>query len=375
MKKIRVVHDAKTVGYAGTERTAQLICKHLNKEKFDVYLAYREGSASPRLSIMQDILGKDKVVAYEYTNGDNVSPYYPKSQGLTKLLQELDPDIYHVHRSGYSEWPIVPAVKTAVPRTKFVETNIFGHQDPLGVLDCSIYICEYIRQRANAHFLAPVIYNPTEGPEEVYDNFIELRTASLKFRDKIGLKPDSIVLGRIGRPDVFCDISLNAIQRLSSKPYFNRLIYLIINGGDRWAEKAALLGITDNCIFLPPIYGDKELSQFYDSIHILAHARHDGECNSCCINEAMIHGVPVVTHSVPPQFYNGHLEQLANGGGFVVDGYDDVDTYANHLDRLITDNNLYEGVSREAALRAQETCSIKVTISKTEDLYMKLVEG
>lgn len=359
--KFRVVHDAKTVGYAGTERTAQLFCKYLNKDKFDVYLAYRNGSDSSRLSIMQDILGKDRVVAYEYVCGQNTSPYYPKRQGLTRLLQEIDPDIYHVHRSGYTEWPIVPEVKSAVPRTKFVETNIFGYQDPLGVLDYSIYICNFIRNRANGHPSSLVIYNPTEDPID--------RESKLS----LGLDTDAIILGRIGRPEVFCDISLMALQRLSNKPYFDRIIYLIVNGGEEWHRKAMLFGVLDRCMFLPPIYDDGELNKFYNTIDILAHARRDGECNSCCINESMIHGKPVVTHSVPLQFYNGHLEQLANGGGFVVNGYNDIDAYANYLDLLITDSGFYAETSKRARDQAIATCSIKVTLEQLEAFYRTLL--
>src|SRR5688572_2475103 len=172
MVKIRIVHHSKTVGYSGTDRTAQLMCKYLAQDpRFEVFLVYREDGENSRLSIMKDVLGQDRVLPYKWIPGKKgrQAPYLPEQDNLYEVLLKIDPDIVHMHKSGYGEWP---GFKYMAPRAKWIETNIFGFADKESRWDKHVYISDYIRQTALkcGNPDGPVLYNPVEMPLYIEEN-------------------------------------------------------------------------------------------------------------------------------------------------------------------------------------------------------------
>jgi len=316
MNKIKVVHHSKTVGYSGTDRTAQLFCKYLaESERFEPYIVYRLGDPNnQRLDIAREWLGEDHVIGYEWDPGKKgrQSPYMPEHDNLHEVLSAIDPDIVHVHRSGYAEWP---CFRYMAPRAKWVETNIFGEADrtPEKQIDLNIYISEYIRERAaaNGNPGGPVLYNPIEQPVlDITPENKELCREALLSQFKI--PHDAVLLGRVGRADNFDPISLRAfaeVEKICPEAW-----YIVINPCQGWHDEVARLGI-QNIRFGGPIVDDRELSNFYRGLDIYAHARHDGECCPCNIQEAMMHRLPVVSHE--SAIYNGQSEIIGNAG-FVV---------------------------------------------------------
>ncbi len=338
MNKIKVVHHTKYVGYSGTDRTAQLFCKHLSEsDRFEPFIVYREGDAgNERLDIVKEWLGDDHVVPYTWIPGKKgrQAPYMPEEDNLHETLMAIDPDIVHIHRSGYAEWP---GFKYMAPRAKWVETNIFGYNDtsPERQMDLTIYISDYIRSRAleAGNVDGPVLYNPIEQPvldvtpSEHIGCQVDLSIEHGIPRMVEGKKP--ILIGRVGRADNFDPISLKAFAEIEqSHP---EAFYLVVNGCQGWRDTAKSLGI-QNIRFLDPIVDDRELSRFYMGLDIYAHARHDGECCPCNIQEAMMHKLPVVSHE--SAIYNGQSEIVGNAG-FVVPLGDHI-AYRDVLDQLIT---------------------------------------
>lgn len=313
--KNRVVHHAKTVGYSGTDRTAQLFCKYLARSKnYEPFIVYREGdAANTRLEIAKRWLGDDHVIPYEWEPGESGrrSPWTPQRSNLNEVLAKIDPQIVHIHRSGYQEWP---GFKQLAPRAKWIETNIFGYHDVSGQMDAHIYISDFIRNRAlsSGGRNGPVLYNPIEQP--VLDMTLENKAACREeILARFKVPANAHVIGRVGRPDNFDPISLRAFAEvLDVNP---DAFYLIVNPCDQWRKWAAKLDIEDNVRFIAPIVADDELSKFYMALDIYAHARHDGECCPCNIQEAMMHGIPVVSHE--SAIYNGQSE-IVGDAGFVV---------------------------------------------------------
>jgi len=313
MSRIKVVMHSKTVGYSGTDKACQLFAKHIDKSRFQPFIVYREDDpANTRLDIIRRWLGDDHVIPYKWIPGDSGrrSPYIPQESNLGEVLAKIDPDIVHVHRSGYNEWPL----KVLAPRAKWVETNIFGYNDVSRQLDLSIYIADYVRNRAlqSGGPNGPTLYNPIEQPvlDMTPQNKAACREEILK-RWKVSANAD--VLGRVGRPDNFDPISLRAFAEVVDvNP---NAFYLIVNPCDQWRKWASKLGIESNIRFLDPIIEDDELSKFYMALDIYAHARHDGEMCPTNIQEAMMHGVPVVSHE--SAIYNGQSEIIGDAG-FVV---------------------------------------------------------
>ena len=316
MTKIKVVHHSKTVGYSGTDRTAQLFCKYLARsERFEPYLVYRmtKGGAE-RLAIAKEWLGDDHVIGYYWEPGDQgrKSPYIPQADNLPQVLAAIDPDIVHIHRSGYAEWP---GFRHLAPNAKWVETNIFGEADytPERQIDLNIYISDYIKNRAisNGNPEGPVLYNPIDQPVRDVTPALKLLCRE-ELLDKFKIPRDAILLGRVGRADNFDPISLKAFREIEQM--HPEAFYIVVNPCNRWKEVAEELGI-QNIRFSEPIVNDYDLSNFYRGLDIYAHARHDGECCPCNIQEAMMHRLPIVSHE--SAIYNGQSEIIGNAG-FVV---------------------------------------------------------
>jgi glycosyltransferase involved in cell wall biosynthesis len=337
MDKIRVVHHSKTVGYSGTDRTAQLFCKYLaTSERFEPFLVYRLGDEqNQRLEIAKEWLGEDHVIGYEWRPGKKgrLSPYLPEHDNLHETLAAIDPHIVHVHRSGYTEWP---AFRYMAPKAKWVETNIFGYADrmPEHQIDLNVYISDYIRQRAldDGNPNGPVLYNPIEQP--IRDVLPAQQAACHEaLRQQFGIPhlvngKRPILLGRVGRADNFDPISLRAFAEVEKiNPH---AFYIVVNPCHGWQNVVNTLKI-QNVRFSGPIVDDKQLSDFYLGLDIYAHARHDGECCPCNIQEAMMHRLPVVSHE--SAIYNGQSEIVGNAGFVVPLG--DHFAYAEVLNGLI----------------------------------------
>jgi len=366
--KIKIVHHSKSVGFAGTDRTAQLMCKYLAQDdRFDVYIVYRECDKNERLEIVQGWLGEDHVIPYKWVPGRSgkVAPYLPEAHNLDQVLEDIDPDIIHVHRSGFAEWP---AVRSICPRAKWVETNIFGFNDATNPsqIDLNIYISEFIKNSAlkAGNQEGPVLFNPIELP--VLDMTPENRLACReKLLRRFGMPNDAVIMGRVGRADNFDPIALQALKKVDSDKAF----YLVVNPCDNWRQMAKNLRL-DNVHFLGPIIEDDELSEFYMGLDIYAHARSDGECCPCNIQEAMMHGLPIVSHYSGT--YNGQAEIIESGGFCVPVG--DTDGYAKVLGQLVEHANVREHFGREARRRAMRDFEASCIASKLGSMYQWILD-
>lgn len=377
MNKIKVVHHSKTVGFSGTDRTSQLFCKYLAKsERFEPYLVYREGDLeNKRLDIAREWLGADHVIPYHWVPGKKgrQSPYMPEEDNFFDVLKLINPDIVHVHRSGYAEWP---AYRYLAPNAKWVETNIFGYADfnTQRQTDAVIYISDYIKNRAieAGGVDGFVLYNPIEQPVlEMTPDSKETCREALLIEFKI--PHDAVLIGRVGRADNFDPISLRAfaeVEKLHPEAY-----YIVVNPCEGWRLEAAKLKIK-NIRFRDPILNDSMLSCFYRGLDIYAHARHDGECCPCNIQEAMMHGLPVISHE--SAIYNGQSEIIGNAG-FVVPLGDHV-AYRDVMVQLIVNPEmlnedetrlvrLRDYFGREARRRAMRYFEAECTTKQLEQLY------
>lgn len=364
-KKIRVCHHSKTVGYSGTDRTAQLFCKYLAaSEKYEPFIVYREGNVNnQRLDIVRKWLGDDHVLPYTWDPGKSggVPPYIPESHNLDEVLAEIDPDIVHIHRSGFAEWP---GVRKLAPKARWVETNIFGHTDGTvpPQIDVSLFVSKFIK----AHNPGLVLYNPIELP------FHEVNKANrLMCREKLlrrfGLTDDAIIMGRVGRADNFDPISLRAFKKVQAD--HPNAHYLVVNPCDGWRDCAKALHL-ENVEFVPCIVDDQELSEFYMGLDLYAHARSDGETFGVSIAEAMMHGIPVISHYTGA--YNAQAE-IIESGGFCVPVGDD-DGYAKVLDQLLSHANVREHFGHEGRRRAMRDFEASCIASKLAGIYDWVLE-
>jgi glycosyltransferase involved in cell wall biosynthesis len=363
MNKIKVVMHSKSLGYSGTDRTAQLFVKYLAQdERFEPFIVHRNDGVNERLDAVRQYLDDDHIIEYHWEGQEAERPFAPLEENFAEVLEKIQPDILHVHNSGFEEWP---GLRSVAKQARIVQTNIFGYPDTERHADKVFYISDYIRQRALAQggVDGPVIYNPIELPQ----TNLTKEECKKKLMEAHSIPEGSLLLGRVGRPDNFDPISLRALAEIIKK--YPNVYYIVVNPCNAWLRVAAELDITDNMRWIDSIVDDTELSEFYSGIDIYAHARQDGECCPCNIQEAMMHGLPVVSHR--SKIYNGQ-EEILHNAGFVVD-IDDYQNYAFCLQSLIESPENREQLGKFARRRAMLMFEASCKTSQLIDEYLKLV--
>ncbi len=360
MVKKKVVLHSKYISYSGTDKVVQSFYRHLmNSDKYEPYLLYREGLLTDRLNVVSSWFDGKNLVPYYWNPGKRgkQSPYIPEESNFVNKLEEIKPDIVHIHNAGTAEWP---CFNSLYPAAKWINHNIFGYTDVQRYVDYNIYICNTIKELAvKEHFGkdGPVLYNPIELPLCCDKEF-----ARQKMLNKLGLPPNAFLLGRIGRADNFDPIALQAFQLIEKQ--FPNSYYLVVNPCHKWTDFVKNNNIK-NVRFLPTIIDDLELSEFYLSLDVLAHARDDGECNSVVIGEAMMHGIPVVTHYSGG--YNGQAESVAGVGFCVPKG--DYYAYADVISTLIRNPQLLKDFSNKSRRKAMFNTEASFITKKLEKIY------
>jgi len=128
-----------------------------------------------------------------------------------EVLKEIEPDIVHVYRSGFQEWP-EPGVDMNVPH--FVETNVFGFVDGNPGVDKSLFMSEWLMD----HTLSRVPENMFPGRFGFVNNPVEEPYTEDMFSWR---EPGAIYLGRCGRPDngIYNAVSAQAAHLLRMQGY------------------------------------------------------------------------------------------------------------------------------------------------------------
>lgn len=358
MKKISVVHYLSNLGLGGTEKTCQLFCDYLDKDKFDVSLVYLHPGL--RLRDFESIDGL-KAVRCQYENY------------IQDAVDSCRPDILHVYRSGYSEFP-EPNMDIRVPH--FVETNVFGFYDPNPAIDRTLFMSEWLQdyclKRYNPRCKpepGPFRFDYVNNPVEVPHNREKMEIART-WHDE-----GAIIVGRCGRPDngIYHALNVNAVRLLRMQGYDIRFLVMappqnMINDLNEFDIPYFGIG---------PITDPEVLSRFYNSIDILAHARADGETFGVNIAEAMMHGKPVVTHIAEPSVPGMGVFQSQttlvedDATGFVCSN--NAADYAIRLKLLVEDPELRERMGCTARMKATNEFEAGVCTSKLENIYKEIM--
>jgi hypothetical protein len=348
MEKIKIVFYSHTIDFAGTWRSHERILLNLNKDKFEPYVLYRPNADNNRLEYVINKLGSEYVIPFDASK-EKTGPqqgYSFITNNFKQVVDRISPHIIHFARGGYYEWPFIERIAPVQ-----VETNIFGGKDNTEFLDCSVTICNTITKlRGKSDY---EIYNPIPLPIENNKNL----------RQELNIDDDCLVFGRVGRKDNFHPIALNSMKRL--KDIGVKFKYLILGCCTDAIKTIQNLGLTNECIILEPTNDDYYIHKFHNTIDIFAHYRRDGECHSTAIAQALMYGIPVISHYAG---YNGQSETISNGG-YVANNETD---YVEFILRLINSKDFYTEISKNAKVRALDFEEKKI-VSKFEELYIKLI--
>jgi glycosyltransferase involved in cell wall biosynthesis len=347
---VRIVHYSHQLGLGGTEKCMQYLLEYLRADGHECYgIHHRDrtrAAGGHRQGLLEHLLGREHVLGY----GTEAEFF--------EIMDRLRPEIFHIHRSGQAdEFPVVPELKTYARRC--VETNVFGGYDPAPIIDLTLYPSDYLYRNARRpRRRVAVLPNPVKAPATPDD-----------LRGALGVPVETFVMGRIGRPDdyLFDPISLRALGELE-RDAGRDVLYLVQSPPPKMIAAARDMGLERIRFLTTPVLTDDEVSRFFNTIDVLAHAGRNGETFGLSIAEAMIHGKPVVSHR--SRVANGHAE-LMKDCGFLA-GVDDHRAYARYLRRLRDDERQRKELG-EAARRVASRFLLPLIGAALEGHYERLL--
>jgi hypothetical protein len=347
MKKIKILFYSHTIDFAGTWRSHERTLLNLNKELFDVYVFYNPNVKNDRLDYLKTQMDNDKIIPFEASidkfGSEQGYPY--KETNFSVLAKSFNFDIVHFARSGYFEWPFIERIAPIQ-----IESNVFGGKDNSTFLDCSVTISNRMTQlRGGSDYM---VYYPIPLPYGSKDNL----------RESLNIPNGYHIFGRTGRGANFSPISLTSLKRF--KDMGHKFKYIILGPCDTTKYYIERLYLTEDCILIEPTNDDEFIHRFHNTIDIFLHYRSDGETFGAAVAQAMMYGIPVISHYAG---YNAQSEIISDGG-YVAKEEDD---YLNFLLKLTTDKEFYNTISSNAKKRAMDFEQSKI-ISEWENIYVSL---
>ncbi len=348
MKKIKILFYSHTIDFAGTWRSHERILLNLNKDIFDVYVFYNPNQLNNRLDYLKTQMDNNKIIPF-FASVEKLGPEYGypyRENNFIELAKEMKFDIVHFARSGYYEWPFVDRFASFQ-----IETNIFGGADISPFLDYSVAICETIKNISGNS--DAILYNPIPSP--IDDNN--------DLREELNITDEYYIFGRIGRKAGFHPIALQALKSL--KDLGIKFKYIIIGACEQIISLINNLNLNEDCIIIEPTNDDYYIHKFHNTIDVFLHYRSDGECHSTALGQAMMYGVPIISHYAG---YNGQSETIKDGG-YVAHNQND---YLKFLLKLLDNDTFYDKISINAKIRSKEFEQNKI-VKKWENIYLKLI--
>ena len=339
----KVVHHLNGLGMGGSEGMTQILLSYLaqNDMKYEHYLAYKLENDKDRLPFFRDALGSRNIIGY---NGE---------AEFEHKMASLKPFVLHRVSAGIPEYPFVPEVKKHVKH--FISTSVFADQDNSTEISKVIYVSQHLKLRAGFG----------DNPNHVVlRNSIEAPAVHTNLREELKIPKDAFVFGKIGRDDanIYDPINIKAYAQIATDNTF----FILVNAGKLVRSDCVRLNLP-NVIFLDPTSSKVRLSQFYNTIDVLADARKDGHCNAAVHWESAAHGKPVISHYGVP--YNGMVETIQDTGFVVLPG--DVDEYARIMKAFVDGVIDYKSLSRKSVINWQNTCTPRIIGKK----YIKILDS
>jgi glycosyltransferase involved in cell wall biosynthesis len=348
MRKTKVLEFSNQWSMGGTEKTAQLLLKHLNKDRFEVYAAGWKGG--PRLPIIEK-LAADVLISED-------------SREMSAWIKSRGIDIVHFHRMGTPDEKLIRTFTDAgVP--VLVEHNIFAYFDNTPDRDRihqHIFISkaqlEIYKQRAGDFFepsKCVAVYYPVET--ETFDSYDFNRDFS------------SPVFGRFSRDDPKKWHPIN-VQVL---PFIKEAVpdarFHVIGLPDAYRDAIGQLHCLDMVSEFPLTMNENELCGFLNGITVFTHGAVIGESFGASIAEAMASGLPVVTHTGG----DGAQAELVTDqyNGFVVDPRH-IRSYAARVIQLLKDPVLKQQMGDRGRARVKEWFSVTGIVRQIEEVFTAL---
>ncbi len=370
VKKKILFYHLSGLSFGGTEKALQIIAKHIDKKKYDIFFMY---SSKPRIGVnkadgRKDYLGDSGVtlIDFNYTMQDTKYPYVVKdaTPSIFDVIKKENIDLIFTAASGYSEYPFnilrkLPILLINIFGSPSTQKNIIKH------LCISDEVAEKIRPVVSEKKIE-VIYIQSESP--VSGSY----EAGKKIRRDFGITDTDFVFGRIGRADngIFDSIGIEAFKKIQNE--YPNAHYIIMSPPPILVEQVEKEQI-QNIHFLKPSSDEKDIWAFHQSIDCLAHFRKDGESCGLNIAESMLCGKPILSHR--SHQWNAHTEYLDNDFSYVAD-IDDVEQYATNMRKMIEakKSGTIITMGERAKMKAEKLFLIDNNIAQIESIIEKSIQ-
>lgn len=267
----------------GTQRAAQNFAE-----------AYRDLGHDSRVLATHD----GGVRADELRERD-VSIWQGVEPSTVATIASWKPDLIHVHSHGL-EKPHLDTLFEACPKSRIVETNVFSRPSPwVASLHVSFQLstwCDWLYHvRGNFSWPSAIVPYPVR-----VDGFQRSTPDEISaFRERHGVAPNEILLGRVGQAydRKWSPLLVNAFDEARRAGIPAKL--LVVNPPASIVEHCRRSQFTDSIITIDQIIGDDAMSIAYSAMDIFVHAADQGESFGLVLTEAMLCETPVVTLSTP----------------------------------------------------------------------------
>lgn len=324
---MRILYQLNQLGYGGTERVVLSLARHGIHHGHDIAIYCSSDIGTPNYhrrklwSFLNAQARKrfttryvDSMVRLEEAErlvGTNLLKGFGRS-GFEAAVKKFAPEVIHFNRGLEDDF--YTDQRCNFYGSKILETNIFGNSSDAHYLkrvNRVVFISDWLRSKSSSwsqNMSAATIYNPIEAPAG---------GTQPTLRARLKIPKNRIVIGRICRPDLDDGTFVLSVVGALRKKLPAIQIHFILMGTPK--RRSDSQGDTANVYSLPPSSKQEEVEDFYSAIDILLHYRLEGETFGMVIAEAMIRGIPVVSHFSLVD--NAQAELLLSHGsaGIVID--------------------------------------------------------
>ena len=361
MNKIRVAFiKFGGLSAGGTERWLQMMAAHLPKDDFEIDYYYcaaapyvgsddKHASTDPdRLRYMQE--HQANLVEFHVGAKDVTKPTHDWID--TDFWKVFDPrryDLVQTAKAGPAEYPYFLIDK---PIIEYV--TLLAGVDHSPNIARSIHLSQWQRagwfRRGGDPLKSAVIPIPADPP-----------TSTDTLRRELNIPETALVAGFHQRNDdrIASPIPLSAFAAMRCKDHY----FVIMGGGPFYRRQVHELGLR-NVRFVDHSGDTRLISTFLNTLDLFAHGRKDGETFGTVFAEAMMHGLPCLSHAVR-KGANAQKETMGPAGLFAQDLQD----YTRKMERLFNDEPFRKALRSKARRHAEEYYSLERALKDLAAIY------
>jgi len=181
------------------------------------------------------------------------------------------------------------------------------------------------------------------------------------FRKELNIDSETIVCGMHQRNEdsIFDSHSLDAIKNAVNKSN-KKIDFVFMGGSSKYKDYANSIGLKGHFLESSSDYFD--VSKFLNTLNIYTHARKDGETLGAAIQEAMVHKLPIISHTSQ---WNAHIDTIGIGGKVCKTQNE----YNNLLLKWVQNLDIAKDIGKQGKLFAEERYSWDGVLKQIEDIF------